>query len=271
MQNSRLFLGVMAIALMPSLVHAIILSAVPMQGGMAMPMVCYNAGDGKMHVMMPMEIPQLTPLLVSNPSDSFDPADPWFDALDPSRQGASFSRRYGFVMDAMSDPLPAGTQMWIRKLSGPADLKVYRCSASAPKALEPIFGTDGVTNALHWNGLMFHPVIAALPGTNGSTATFEVYLLDTATGHEVANSSSGPLVFELANLSDGRPILNLAPMIDVAWPTTTTTSWVPEFASTANATTWTTVTNRPVTVDGQPSVILNGSATQQYFRMRYIP
>jgi hypothetical protein len=49
-----------------------------------------------------------------------------------------FSRRYGFVMAAMSDPLPAGTQMWIRNLSGPLELKFYRYAASVPNA----FGGD---------------------------------------------------------------------------------------------------------------------------------
>jgi len=242
-----------------------------MQGGMAMPMVAYHADDGRMHVMMPADIPQLTPLLVSNSGDSFDPAAPWFDALDPSRQGASFSRRYGFVMDAMSDPLPAGTQMWIRKLSGPVDLKIYRYSTSVPKAFAPIFGTRGVTNALYWNGMMFHPAIAAPPGTNSYTATFEVYLLDTTTGQDVPNSSSGPLVFNWTNASDGRPALSLASKIVVAWPAVTTTNWVLESASAVNATTWVTVTNTPVAVEGQPSVLLDPTATQQFFRMRFVP
>lgn len=271
MKKNKLFLGALALVLAPSLVRAAVLTDVPMQGGMAMPMVSYNSGDGMMHVMMPMEVPQLTPLLVSNPNDSFDPADPWFDALDPSRQGASFSRRYGFVMDAMTDPLPAGTQMWIRKLSGPADLKIYRYASSAPKALAPIFGTDGTTNALYWNGMMFHPVVAAPPGTNGYSATFEVYLLNTTTGQEVPNSSSGPLVFDWTNVSDGRPALSLAQRIVVAWPSSTTTNWVLESSSTVNATIWTMVTNAPVLVDGQPSVVLTGSATQQYYRMRFVP
>ena len=250
---------------------AAVLTAVPMQGGMVMPMVSYNAAAGKMHVMMPGEIPQLTPLLVSHPGDSFDPADPWFDALDPSRQGASFSRRYGFVMDTMSDPLPAGTQMWIRKLSGPADLKIYRYSSSVPKAFAPIFGTDGATNALYWSGMMFHPAVAAPPGSNSYTATFEVFLLDTTTGQEVPNSSSDPLIFNWTNVPDGRPVLSLAQKIVVAWPSATTTNWVLESASSVNATSWTMVTNTPVIVDGQPCVVLGASATQQFFRMRYVP
>ena len=146
--------------------RAATLTAVPMQGGMVMPMVSYHSSDGKMHVMMPTTVPQLTPLLVSNPGDSFDPADPWFGALDPSAQGNAFSRRYGFVMDGNTDLLPAGTQIWIRRLSGSAGLSAYRYQETAPKALQPIFGTDGVTNALYWNGKMFHPVFAAPPGTS---------------------------------------------------------------------------------------------------------
>jgi len=242
-----------------------------MQGGMLMPMVSYQVSDGRIHVMMPTEAPQLTPLLVSNPTDNFNPADPWFDTVDPSRLGDSFSRRYGFVMDAMTDLLPVGTQMWIRKISGSAELKAYRYKDTAPKAWQPIFGTDGVTNALYWNGMMFHPAFTAPPGTNNLTATFEIYLLDANTGWEVPNSSSGPLVFDWTNVSDGRPALNLAQRIVVGWPSNTTTNWVLESASAANSTTWATVANAPVIVDGQPCVVLEGNATQQYFRMRYVP
>lgn len=239
-----------------------------------MPMVSYHASDGMMHVMMPAEIPQLTPLLISHPGDSFDPADPWFDALDPSRQGGSFSRRYGFVMDAMSDPLPAGTQMWIRKLSGPEELKIYRYSSSAPKTFAPVFGTDGATNALYWNGMMFHPAVVAPPGTNGYTATFEVYLLDTASGQEVPNTSSGPLVFNWTDVSDGRPGLSITQDVQgivVAWPAATTTNWILESVSTLNSPMWATVTNTPVSIDGRPGVVFDGSMPQQFFRMRYQP
>ncbi len=244
-----------------------------MQGSMAMPMVSFSAADGMMSVMMPSAVPQLTPLLISNPGDGFDPAAPWFNALDPSAQGASFSRRYGFTMDSMSDPLPANTQMWIRKLSGPADLKFYLYSSSTPETFNPIFGTAGATNALYWNGVMFHPVAAAPPGTNSYTATFEVYLVDTTTGQEVANSSSGAFAFNWTDISDGRPTLSLsfAPNIVVTWPVATTTNWVLESAATLSAATWTIVTNMPVTVNGQPSVILDQNATQQFFRMRFVP
>ena len=269
MKNNILFAAVLTAAESFS-VSAAILTQVPMQGSMAMPMVSYHASDGMVHVMMPGAVPQLTPPLVSNPGDSFDPADPWFNALDASTQGASFSRRYGFMMDTV-DPLPANTQIWIRKLSGPADLKIYNYSSSVPKMFDPVFGTDGTTNAVYWSGLMWHPVVAAPPGTNSYTATFEVYLVDTTTGQEVANSSSGPLTFNWTNVSDGRPALDLAQKIVVAWPSATTTNWVLESAAAINATTWNAVTNTPVTVDGQPSVVLDRNADQQFFRMRFVP
>ena len=271
MSKLNCLFGAAVLSLVPVLSHSATLTNVPMQGGMLMPMVSYQVSDGRIHVMMPMSAPLLTPLLVSNPADNFDPADPWFDSVDPSRQGSSFSRRYGFVMDAMTDALPAGTQMWIRKISGSAELKAYRYKDTAPKAWQPIFGTDSATNALYWNGMMFHPAFTAPPGTNPLTATFEIFLLETTTGMAVPNSSSGPLVFDWTNMSDGRPALTLAPRIVVGWPVSTTTNWVLESAATADAATWTPVTNTPVVVDGQPCVVLEGSAAQDYFRMRYLP
>jgi hypothetical protein len=264
--------GAIGLALLTSYsIPAATLTTAPMQGGMVMPMVAYHAEHGHLHVMMPAETPQLTPLLVSHPADQFAPGDPWFDLIDPSREGASFSLRYGFVMDANTEPLPPGLQMWIRKLSGPPELKAYRYRATEPKVWMPIFGTDGATNAMHWNGMMFHPAFTAPPGTNPLTATFELYLLDTATGLEVPDSSSGPLVFNWTNVSDGRPVLTLAPKIVVAWPAETPENWVLESAATANAATWNVVTNAPVLVDDKMSAVLDGNATQQFFRMRYVP
>lgn len=198
--NLSRFCRVAAIAVLSVLsVRSATLTQVPMQGGMAMPMVSYGADEGRFRVMMPPEIPELTPLMVSHPGDSFGAADPWFDALDPGRRGLSFSRRYGFVMDVGTDPLPDGTSMWIRKLSGPAGLEVYRYGGMAPTALEPIFGTAGSPMARAWNGMMFHPVFAAPAGTTGYEAAFEVYLVESANGAEVAGSGSGALTFRFTN------------------------------------------------------------------------
>jgi len=247
--------------------RAATLTSVPMQGGMVMPMVSYHASDGMIHVMMPSTVPQLTPLLVSNPGDSFDPADPWFCALDPSAEGKAFSRRYGFVMDGNTDLLPAGTQIWIRKLSGSAGLSAYRYQEAAPKALHPIFGTDGATNALAWNGMMFHPVFASAPVTNSCSATFEVYLLDTTTGQEVSGSSSGPLAFTWTDVPDGRPSLNIGSRVVVFWPTSTT-NWALEGTDALPGGTWTPVTNAPVTLEDQSAVVLDPGETRKFFRMK---
>lgn len=247
--------------------RAATLNSVPFVGTMLMPMVSYSAADGMIHVMMPTEVPQLTPLMVSNPGDSFGPADPWFNALDPSAQGMAFSRRYGFMMDANTDLLPAGTQMWIRKLSSSPGLSAYRYQETAPKALQPIFGTDGTTNALYWNGMMFHPVFAAPPGTNTFTATFEAYLLDTTTGLEVAGSSSGPLVFKWTDVPDGRPNLNIGSRVVVFWPTAAT-NWSLEGTASLPSGTWTAVTNAPVALEGQLAVVLDPGDMRRFFRMK---
>jgi hypothetical protein len=252
--------------------QAAVLTSVPMQGGMVMPMITYKASMSKLMVMMPGTVPALTPLLVSNPGDSFDPADPWFNNLDPSRQGLAFSRRYGFMWDAnMTDPLPAETEVWIRKLSGSAGLGFYRYAANPPKQWTPVFGTDGTTNALVWDRVMFHPGVSALPGTNTFSATFQVFLVSTTTGQEVAGSASMPFVFNFTDLPDGRPALTIATKVVVSWPSATSANWLLESASTLPATDWTLVPNAPVVVDGEPSVVLPVSATAQFYRMRYVP
>jgi hypothetical protein len=269
--KTPLLLWATATGLALSVARAEMLTAVPMQGSMVMPMVSYHTDTDSLSVMMPTTIPQLTPLLISNPGDSFDPADPWFDSLDPSHQGASFSRRYGFVMDGNSDLLPSDREMWIRILSGSPELKVYLNMNNEPKVWDPIFSTDGSSTELHWNGMMFHPAFTAPPGTNDLAATFEVLLVDTATGEEVPNSSSGPLVFNWTNVSDGRPQLGIAQSVVVSWPLDTSTNWVLESASSPDVTDWKTVTNTPVMVDGTPCVILQGDEPQLFYRMRYVP
>jgi hypothetical protein len=271
MKRGKLVVAVSAVSLTVAAWsgYAATLTNVPMQGGMVMPMVSYHASGGMVHVMMPPDVPQLqlTPLMVSNPGDSFDPADPWFTALDPSAQGMAFSRRYGFVMDADTDLLPAGTQIWIRKLSSSPGLSVYRYQATAPKALQPIFGTDGTTNAIYWSGMMFHPVFAAPPGTNTFTATFEAYLLDNTSGLAVPGSSSSPFVFNWTDVPDGRPSLDIGSRVVIFWPTSAT-SWSLEGTVSLSNPLWTPVTNTPVALEGQSAAVLDPAETRKFFRMK---
>ena len=65
--------------------------------------------------------------------------------------------------------------------------------------------------------------------------------------------------------------MSLTPNVAVTWPSATATNWVLESTTNLNAATWTTVTNAPVSVNGQTGVILNQSAAQQFFRMFFMP
>ena len=255
-------------------VPATVLTTVPFQGGMLMPEVYYHADSNTVTVDLSNIIvtAQLTPLLVSNPKDSFSPDDPWFDALDPSRQGLAFSRRYGFDMDAMSDIPPDNRQLWIRKLSGSPDLGIYNYNASTtPKTWTPIFGTAGTSNAMYWDRWMWHVGVAAPPGTNTYTATFEVYVVNTDNGLEVPGSSSAPFVLNWTDVSDGRPQLNIAApapgQVQLTWPASAT-NWTLVSASTLNASSWSVVTNTLVTLGNQFSVTLNAAAPAQFFRLK---
>ena len=255
-------------------VSAAVLTNVPMQGGMLMPKVWYHADSDTVTVDLSdiLVTAQLTPLLISNPSDSFSPGDPWFDSLDPSRQGLAFSRRYGFDMDAMSDIPPANRQLWIRKLSGSPALAIYDYNASAtPKLWTPIFGTAGTSNATHWSGLMWHVGVTAPPGTNDYTATFEVYVVNTENGLEVPRSSSGPFSLNWTDVPDGRPQLNIAApspgQVQLTWPASAT-NWTLVSAATLRATYWSAITNPPVTLSNRFAVTLNAAAAAQFFRLR---
>lgn len=248
---------------------AVTLTSVPMQGGMVMPMISYDDNEGKLTAMVPGDIPQLTPLMVSNPADRFDPASPWFDDLDPAARSWSFSRRYGFVVDGSSSPLPVNTAIWIRKTEGPDDLRIYRYSANPP-AWEPIFGTMGASNALAWNLMMFHPAFAAPASSNHYTATFEAYLVDTMTGQEIPGSATDPMVFQWTNVPDGRPNLasGLAYLID--WDGAAS-NYVLEASTTLDAAAWTTVTNASLMIDGRQAIIMRPEeAAGSYFRLRRV-
>jgi len=265
--NIRIVL--LAASLLPFAARAATLTTVPMQGGMVMPMIAYDAGTGSLSVMMPTNIPQLTPLMISNPSDQFDAMNPWFTDLDPSAMGLSFSRRYGFVMDVASDPLPANTAIWLRKTAGPSDLSCFRYSTSpSPGVWQPIFGTAGSSNALAWNLMMFHPTFAAMPATNGFTATFEAYLVSTTDGLEITGTATDPMVFRFTNIPDGRPDVGMGVSVALSWDPAVT-NYVPEYTTSLTSGSWTEITNTPVLIDGQQTVIMRtDESAGKHFRMR---
>ncbi|HMP73093.1 MAG TPA: hypothetical protein PKE55_07505 [Kiritimatiellia bacterium] len=254
--------------LAPVWVSGGVLTMVPMQGGMVMPMISYDEVEDRLSVMMPVEVPALTPLLVSHPGDWFDPAHPWFTDLDPSAKGLSFSRRYGFVMSGMSDELPANRQIWIRRVSGPAEVKFYRYATSpAPGVWEPIYGTAGSPAARFWNQMMFHPAVTAPPGTNGYTTVFEAYLVDVDTMAELSGSAI-PMTLEFTNVPDGRPVLTMGTRVALAWDAGAT-NYVPEATTDLSSGLWMAVTQSVVVADGERMVLMSAEEIgNRQFRMR---
>jgi hypothetical protein len=258
-------------------VEAGVLTNVPMQGGMLMPEVSYHAASDRATVDLSGIglIAQLTPLLVSHPRDSFDPADPWFECLDPGRGGLAFSRRYGFDMDPNTDLLPEDRELWIRKIAGSTNLAIYDYNASTtPRRWAPILGTAGSSNAVYWSGLMWHVGVTAPAGTNSYSATFEVYVVNTATGREVPGSGSGPFVLRWTSVPDGRPALNIAPQVGagllVTWPASAT-NWTLVCSSDLAAGVWTPVDPQDVVTNGPSALNFKREAKQQFYRLERKP
>lgn len=125
--------------------------------------------------------PPLQPLSLWNPGDNFDPADPWYAALDPSQEGRAFNSQYGFLIDgANSDPVPTGTSLGIRLLSATPGLSSYFYRATdGNEVFEPVFTVSH--DYVLWNGSMWHPVFTATSAGSYS-ATFEFFLADQTIG-----------------------------------------------------------------------------------------
>lgn len=250
------------------------LATVPMQGSMLMPTVWYHEASDSVTVGLDdiIVIAQLTPLLVSHPNEWFKPEDPWFAALDPSQQGRAFSRRYGFVMHAMTDFLPLDRELWIRKISSSPGLSFYDYNDFvSPKTWNPIFGTAGTTNATYWSGLMWHIGVTAPPSTNSYAATFEIFVMNTSSGQAVPNSSSGPFMLEWTCVPDGRPTLvltNPAPhQVQLRWPSTAT-NWSLVSATSTSASNWQLITNTTSAIAGAFQVTLPATNQNQFYRLR---
>ena len=259
------------------MIEASILTSIPMQGGMLMPVVSYHANTDSITVdTSSIRInAQLTPLAISNPNDSFDPADPWFNDLDPGQKGLAFSRRYGFDMDPNTDLLPEDRQIWIRKMDGSPDLSIYDYSASSvPKRWMPIFGTGGSSNAAAWSGLMWHVGVAAPSGTNDYTATFEVYVVNVYTGGEVAGSSSVPFTLKWTSVPDGRPVLKIGNIdvndVVISWPENSV-KWKLLSSESLYSTNWAVVTNQNLATNGQVYVRIEKGTSRQFYRLQQNP
>jgi hypothetical protein len=94
-------------------------------------------------------------------------------------------------------------------------------------------------------------------------------------GNDIANKTAGTALSGFgisATLAvSPTPFLTVAPKVFLAWPSGITTNWVLQTAASPADTNWTTLPNRPVTVDGKPGVMLDMDANQQFFRFNYVP
>lgn len=94
-------------------------------------------------------------------------------------------------------------------------------------------------------------------------------------GNDLANKTSGtalsPHGISATFTVTPTPALSIAPKVFVGWPSGKATNWVLQSAPSVSGPTWTGVTNTPVVVDGQPGVVLDTSAAQQFFRWNYLP
>ena len=117
---------------------------------------------------------------------------------------------------------------------------------------------------------MFHPCVTAPPGTNAYAATFEAFLVNTNTGVAIPDSGTGSFVLNWTSVPDGRPTVDIAARMVIAWPADAM-NWALESADTVPSANWTPVTNAPVAIDGNPCVVIDGSTGNKFFRMRRLP
>ncbi len=247
-----------------------ILASVPMGGTMVHAIILYDAAAARIDARVEPFVPQLTPLDVPSPADSFSPADPWFACLDPSQRGLAFNRQYGFVMDAASDIVPQGVGIWIRATSRTPGLELYRYRSSAgATSWEPMFGFGGSTNVLLWNLSMFHPAVAA-PAENGThSASFEAFAVDLASGATITAIAAGSFTLNWTNVASARPRLEVARGPILRWPAAAT-NYVLESAGSHSGP-WEVSPDRPVVDNGAFSLALTATNPCQFYRLRRVP
>lgn len=103
--------------------------------------------------------------------------------------GTLYNAQYGWMVEGFWTP-PEGSLLWIEQVGASSGMSVYRGSNS----WAPIFGTDGSSPRISWNGVMLHNWYAVTrPGT--FTATYIVYFGD-ASGTPLEGYMPGDCAFE---------------------------------------------------------------------------
>lgn len=227
----------------------------------------YDDSPPQILVVTNSAVPQLTPLDVGHPGDSFDPGDPWYGTLDPSQRGQAFNNQFGFLYDEIV-PRPPNTTIWFRFIASSPGVEFYQYMAS-PKMWTPIFGTAGSTSVLPWNAAMFHPFAATEPANGTAWALLEAFLANTITGEDVPGVAPVRFTLNWTNVASATE-LSIANAVVITW-STNATNYTLHSAPDLSSTNWTPVTNEPVVMEGKNAVVLPPVEPQQVFRLINTP
>ncbi len=229
----------------------------------------FHADRNELHVHLTDSIPQLTPLVDSHPNVSFSPDDPWFQSLDPSTHGMAFNRQYGFAVDGESDPLPAGSGIWIRMVGGNPNLKVFRYRSSEPKAWQPMFGIDGSETLFQWGLTMFHPAFSTPPNTGAVSAEFEAIMVNLDTGESLDDIASAHFTLEFGSaVEEPVPTLAIKDKIVLSWPEGSHLHIV-ETADSPDSLHWLPLMDpKPMLMNGMNILVLPKHNSKKFFRLR---
>lgn len=182
--------------------HAAVLTMLPtpmMQGGMLHANIWFDGST--LHSYFDPGVPELKPLAVWSPGDTFDPASPWFSRLDPSTGAGAFNSQYGLLIDgSLTDPLPLGSKILVSIVDATPALGIFRWRNTEPQIFDPILGTEGAPISWDWGALnhaMFHPMFVAGPGAGENpAATLRFELVDESTGAPLTQYGDTQAVFQ---------------------------------------------------------------------------
>lgn len=136
------------------------------------------------------EAPVLRPL---TPPDEFDPNEPWAVLT-----GTAHNFQYGWdsaLLDAVTNPFPEGSAIWIEVLRQSPELSVYYKDAG----YAPLFGTPDAEgnpspDIWMWDLRMRHNTYAVSDTFYGRlSGDYKVYLGDAVTGEEFLDADGAPV------------------------------------------------------------------------------
>jgi hypothetical protein len=94
--------------------------------------------------------------------------------------GTSYNAQYGWMVEGFWSP-PVGSLLWIEQLNATPGLSAYlggMMGDMGTHTFAPIFGTDGSSSRIAWDGMMLHNWYAVtVPGDY--SATYRLYFGDT--------------------------------------------------------------------------------------------